>query len=297
MRTTLNSSYRMASEGMEQTAERLADFQRQVTTGKRISAISDDPSGTLQMLREKAEIGTVERYSRAANNVGSRLQVMDTVMSDIIDKLSAAQSTAMSATGTTDPARQVAAAQQLAAIRDSLFENFNSSFQGAQVFSGTASKTPPFTRNPDGSVSAYQGNTAEMSVDVDRGRSVKVTFAASDITQGSDPVDIFTTLQSMITAAQNGNSAGLTSGIDALKSAFTRATTAQSRIGNDLNVAAEETLRLDDMKRASTTRLAKVEDANMVEAISGMTQAETAYRAALGAASTLAKTSLMDYLK
>ena len=36
---------------------------------------------------------------------------------------------------------------------------------------------------------------------------------------------------------------------------------------------------------------------NMAEAISGMAQANAAYRAALGAASTVTKQSLMDYLR
>jgi hypothetical protein len=35
----------------------------------------------------------------------------------------------------------------------------------------------------------------------------------------------------------------------------------------------------------------------MAEAISGMAQADAAYRAALGAASTVTKQSLMDYLR
>jgi flagellar hook-associated protein 3 FlgL len=297
MRTTLNGSYRLATEGLETASERLADFQRQVTTGKRISAPSEDPSAAVQIVREHAEVATVERYSRAANSVGSRLAVMDTVLSDIVEKLGNAQTQAMNAVGTVDQARRDATAQQLKSISDALFEDFNSSFNGSQIFSGNRSTTAPYFRNPNGSVSAYQGNTSAVNVDVDRGRSVGVSLAASDIAQGSDAVDVFTTLSNMVTAAQAGDSPTLTDGIATLKRAFARATVAQNRVGSDMNVVEDEKLRLDDLRRASTTRLSKVEDTNMVEAISGMTQAETAYRAALGAASTVASTSLMDYLK
>jgi len=70
----------------------------------------------------------------------------------------------------------------------------------------------------------------------------------------------------------NGNTAQVTSGIQALSTALDRISTAQ-------------------------TRLAKTENVDMADAITGMTQAETAYRAALGAAGATAKTSLTDYIR
>jgi len=54
--------------------------------------------------------------------------------------------------------------------------------------------------------------------------------------------------------------------------------------------------RVSALKRASETRVAELEGANLAEAISGMNQAETAYRAALGAIGTRGRVSLMDYL-
>jgi hypothetical protein len=40
-----------------------------------------------------------------------------------------------------------------------------------------------------------------------------------------------------------------------------------------------------------------MENVDLAAAITGMTQAEAAYRAALGAAGSTAKTSLMDYIR
>jgi flagellin-like hook-associated protein FlgL len=44
-------------------------------------------------------------------------------------------------------------------------------------------------------------------------------------------------------------------------------------------------------------RLSALEDTNMAEAITGMAQADVAYRAALGAVNTVTRMSLMDYLR
>ena len=55
--------------------------------------------------------------------------------------------------------------------------------------------------------------------------------------------------------------------------------------------------QLAEMKLQAQTRLDQTENVDMAEAISGMTQAETAYRTALGAAGTVTKTSLMDFIR
>jgi flagellin-like hook-associated protein FlgL len=44
-------------------------------------------------------------------------------------------------------------------------------------------------------------------------------------------------------------------------------------------------------------RISKLENADLASAITGMTQADAAYRASLGATSRMTQLSLMDYLK
>jgi flagellin-like hook-associated protein FlgL len=56
-------------------------------------------------------------------------------------------------------------------------------------------------------------------------------------------------------------------------------------------------LRLQQMRLSGTERLSKLEEANMAEAITNMTNAEAAYQAALGAVSTATRASLLDYLR
>ena len=47
MRVTFNAQNRNSTAGLEDSATRLMEFQRQVSTGKRIEKPSDDPSATL----------------------------------------------------------------------------------------------------------------------------------------------------------------------------------------------------------------------------------------------------------
>jgi flagellar hook-associated protein 3 FlgL len=290
--------HRNAQEGIESAATRLMEFQRQVSTGKRIEKPSDDPSATLGSIGEHNETAAIDQYARTTDTVGSRLAVVDTVLSDLIVQIERAQVSSASARGTTKTqAQRDAAATELEGIRDTVLGDMTTAFNGAYLFSGSNSTVAPYSRPPGGPVSAYAGSTSELLVDVDQQRAVKMTFNGQSLTQGSDAQDIFAEFDNLIAAVRAGDDAGIGAGMAALQRMFDRVTTAQGRVGADLRTIDEQKLRLDELKRASAKRISALEDTNMAEAISGMAQADAAYRAALGAASTVTKQSLMDYLR
>ena len=298
MRLTFSAMHRNAQEGIESASTRLMEMQRQVSTGKRIEKPSDDPSATLQTIGERNETAAIDQYTRANDSMSSRLAVVDTVLSDLITQLTSAQVASTSARGTTKTQTQRdAAATELEAIRDTILTDMTAAFNGSYLFSGINSTVAPYSRPPGGPVSAYAGSTNEMLVDIDQQRAVKITFNGQQITQGGDAQDIFTELDNLIAAVRAGNDTGIDAGMDAVQRMFDRVSNAQGRVGADLRTVDEQRLRLDELKRSSAKRISTLEDTNMAEAISGMTQADAAYRAALGAASAVTKLSLMDYLK
>src|ERR1051325_865876 len=97
MRVTFNGQFRDALAQIERASERLADYQHQVSSGRRLDRVSDDPSGTSTALTERTKIAQVDQYSRTTDSAYSRLTVVDTVLSDIVAKLTAAQVAATSA--------------------------------------------------------------------------------------------------------------------------------------------------------------------------------------------------------
>ncbi len=298
MRVTLNSQYRDAQASIDTPAQRLVDMQRQVASGNRVNKPSDDPSAAASAVAERAQIGTIAQYQRAADSVVSRLTVVDTALSGILERLTAAQVAATSARGSTaTAAHREAAALELEGIRAALVDGFNTSFRGTFVFAGAASTTPPFQLSADGSVvEPYAGSAQDVEIDIGDQRSVTVGFNGETITQGGAAADVFAEIDSLIAAARAGDNDALGTGIDAMEAAFTRVTAAQSRVGIGLNAVEGEKVRLEEIRIAGGARLAKLENANMAEAISEMTQAEMAYRAALGAVGTASKMSLLDYL-
>lgn len=298
MRITAATIYRDANASIERAAERLLDFQRQVASGKRISRPSDDPSATASAIGERNGLASIEQYARTADSATARLTVVDTALADLVDRLTQAQTSVLSAQGSTktDFEREVAA-QALEGVRQAVLADLNTSFRGTYVFAGANSTAPPFVAASDGSIGAYQGATQEVAVDVGEHRAVTTGFDGSLISQGGAAADVFATLDAAIAAARAGDHAALEQARIDLQAAQDRATLVQMRVGTSLAAIDAQHVQLTDRDLAVRARIASLEDADMAEAITGMNQADAAYRAALGAASRMTQLSLLDYLK
>lgn len=298
MRLSFTALYRDVLVDINRTNEDLAKYTRQVSSQRRLNTASDDPTSAVAAVGEHTEIGTLDQYTRAADSVSSRLTIVDTVMSDIVSKLTAAKSSAAGARSTvlTDTQRQ-AAANELAGIRDALVSDMNTQYRGKYVFAGSTSTTAPYVLGPGGTVTAYQGDARTVSVDVDRGLAVGVSFNGDALAKGSDTNDMFTELNGLIAAVQTGNSASIDTGISAMQRAFDRAVAVQTGVGTDLKALEDQKSRLSQLMQASQTRLGADENADLTTAITALKQADTAHSAALSVASTIGKLSLLDFLR
>jgi flagellar hook-associated protein 3 FlgL len=223
--------------------------------------------------------------------------VVDSTLSDLVQQVNAAQVAVAGARGSTvTPAQREARALELEGLKDAIVRDLNASFEGTYLFAGVASTTAPYTQT-NNVVSAYQGSTQEMSVGIDNGIDVAVALNGDAMARGSDANDVFAEIDNAIAAARNGDAAGLDTAAAALQRVFDRVTVAQSRVGTSLKFIDDAKGRLGEASRSATARITSLEDADMAAAISGMTQAETVYKAALGAAAQNSRPSLMDYLK
>jgi flagellar hook-associated protein 3 FlgL len=277
-------------------AEQFTRAQHQVETGKRMRTASDDPGAALRVIDGRTELGTIDSYTRSADTALSRISVMDTVLSSIVDKITEGQRIITKARGNTaDTPARVAMAAEVQGLRDALLTDLNTTFRGTFLFSGADAKQVPYA-NIAGTWT-YQGDATTVGVDIGKNRNATIAFSGEDITRGGDPDDILKVLDDMVLAVQAPDEAALTAGMAALSRMFDRTVRAQSMVGVDEAGIEEEKQRLSDFRLASLQRVSVDEDVNVAIAITEMNQADTAYRSALQAVGASAKVSLLDYLR
>jgi flagellar hook-associated protein 3 FlgL len=298
MRTTFTSMFRESDLAIQRATTEMLARQREVSTGRRITKPSDDPSAASFVTVESGTVAQTERFEASGDSAEARLTVMDGLLDDLLKKLTSAQVSILSARGVNGTtATRNAASLDLAGLRDSVLEDLNTSFQGTYLFGGAAGTTVPYTKTAPGTVGAYAGSTRDVQAEIDRGRFVTIAADGSAIAQGTDAQDIFAVFANAITAVQAGDEAGMQAAVDGIARAFDRTTAAQTRVGTDLNSLGEQRVRLSGVRLAAETEITKLRDADLAESISGMQRAEQAYQAALGVASRGTQLSLFDYLR
>jgi flagellar hook-associated protein 3 FlgL len=276
-------------------AAQFARAQQQVQTGKRIQTASDDPGASLRMIDGKTEMGTIDAYTRAADTANSRITVMDTVLSSLVEKITEAQRVLTKARGNTaNDAARIAMAAEIQGLRDGMLTDLNTQFRGTFLFSGAEAKQTTYVEVAG--TWTYQGDATAVSVDIGKNRSATIAISGEALTKGADPQDIFAVLEQMVVAVQTPDEAALTAGMDALTRMFDRTVRAQSNVGVDLQGIEEEKQRLTDFRLASLKQVSVDEDTNLAVAVTEMNQADIAYRAALQAVGAASKVSLLDYL-
>jgi flagellar hook-associated protein 3 FlgL len=297
MRVTFNTNMADLQQSIAVAAADMARHQRELSTGLRVGVASDDPNAAGAAVAERTEMAAADQYQASADSASSRLSVVDSALSALISQATAAQSALLSArSSTTKPAQSEAAATQLESIRDSVVSLMNTKFRGTYLFSGDNPTVAPYTVT-GGTISAYQGGSGTVAVDIDRQATVQVGFSSDQILRGTDPRDLIRVLDDLAAAIRADDHAAMQAGVTTLESAFSRLTTAQTKVGNDMAQIDTRKQQLTARHLSSQARLSKLEDADLSKAVTDMNRAEIAYQAALKAAGSASHNTLMDYLK
>jgi flagellar hook-associated protein 3 FlgL len=296
MRVTFGSIFRNGLADINSTAEDLVRRQREVSSGRRIHVASDDPAAMATAMAERVEIANFDQFTQTTDSVESRLTVVDSVYTEVLNRLTNVQTKAAAGRSTIlNQTQRDALAGEIRGAASAILTAVNTSYRGMYLFAGGQSTTPPFTPGPP--VSPYQGDARVQWIDVTRDRAVQVTFDGGAILQGGAATDLFQSLEALATAVQTGNMAGIDTGMQEITGGFDRVTAAQTQVGLELARMTDDRTRLDTQRRSADARRSKAEDANLAESISAMTQADAAHRAALGSLANAGKLSLMDYIK
>ena len=292
MRVTEGMGYQNLLRDLERVQERLQKAQQQISSGKKISAPSDDPSLASDIVRINGEKVESAQYQRNLQFGQSKLNLTDTVMDGLQTMVERAitlgQSSISNATAGTSGAVEVDL------LRDQIISVGNTTHLGRYIFGGSKTTTPPYVKAADSSVS-YQGNNTAMTVQVGRAVTLQTQIPGSEIFSGS--VDVFSTLSNLSTAMKNGDNSGIDAQIKKLQQFSDVVSVARTKIAGFINMGSNVASELSAKDLARAGDLKQEQDADIAQAISELTMSQTALQATLAAGAKISQISLLDYLK
>lgn len=287
MRVASRTVYDMVKFNLANIREELNRANRIVATGKRIYNLSDDPVGLVQALNIRSNLSNIDQLGRNITLGNSWLAASESALNYVHDLISEAKDLSVQmATATAGQAQRATSANNVQNILEEIVSLANTQTNGRYVFSGSKTDAAPFS--PDGT---YTGNNSPFSIGIGRGK----TFAVGN--DGNAVFgNIFTTLKSFKTALEANDVNGIQAAIDNLDTDF-------DQISNTISIVGAKASRMEirqnifeDLKITNTERLSKLEDADLVEAITDLRSRELSYQAALAASAKVMGLSLVDYV-
>lgn len=293
MRITQNLTYERYINDLMRRQEDIYRINKQISTGKRVNAASDDPVSANDILTSKSLLASFGQYSNNIDYGVSYLGITETALDRVKNVLTRLQELAVSAaSGMANNDTRSFIKSEVDALRDELISIGNTNFDGKYIFSGYETDTPAFDASGN-----YQGDTNAQAIKISAASTLTLGINGGEVFKGAGGgLDILTAVSDFSTALAANDQAGVQTAIGNLDTAFTQVSTAVSDIGgrvSRLNAAKDD---YSSYSLELKMTISSLEDADITHLISDLKISQVALEAALASAGQVFKMNIFNYL-
>ena len=137
MRTTMNTVYNMIQGNLNRITTDLNDINQQISSGRQMSEISDDPVGMMTALRYRSSIAELDQYEENIMHGGNIIDASELALTEMKELVSRAKVLSIAAidAGTGDTEHEAMAAE-IENIIEQIVMLGNSQINGKYIFGG-----------------------------------------------------------------------------------------------------------------------------------------------------------------
>jgi flagellar hook-associated protein 3 FlgL len=301
MRITNQLTTENAIRHMNENLESLQHLQEQISSGKILQNISDDPATASTVLSMHSTLATVQSYMDAANVADDWMSATETSLAQMTDLGTRATTSATSGVSDTQGVNErISLANQLDEILKQGIQTANASHEDKYLFGGFQVRppNPPFhgvDTNADGRFDTvtYTGDNGVIQREIGPG-----TLVTTNVNGNTSFQPLFQAVIAARDALYNNDTTTLKTAITNLNSAMQTLNTSRTGNGSRQRQLQAAIIRITNSQTEIKNLLSKKEDTNMAEAISHLTNQQTIYQATLEVGQrAIAMATLFDYLK
>ena len=289
------------------TQAQMQKAQAQVSSGYRLQEASDDPAAIADIYQLQASLARNQQVQTNLGNVQSGLSSADTALQSAVSQVQTAITLATEgASSTTTPDQMANLATQVSQIMQSLVGVANTNVNGNYIFSGDQNSQPSYQVDPSQPEGVQQLlTTTSTSVIQDvNGTAITVGKTASEIFDPQDPTtdgpaagNTFAAVNSLLTALQNDDPAGVTQAVTSLQNASDYLNQQLAFYGDAEKNVTNATNIAQQFQTQEQSSLSQLQDADIPTAALALTQAQTQEQATLSVAAKIEQTpNLFSYL-
>ncbi len=294
-RITINAINNTVLADNQRTIARLATYQEQLSSGKRINHVSDDPESARSALRYRAESMQTTKYLDNITKGDSFVSASDSALGQMSEVLNQAKALAVQgANGTQDAASRKALGQSVDSLLTRLVDLANTVHDGRYIFAGTATFTQPFARSADDQAVVYEGNLDSFEIQIGPGSRVPVNQDGNTLFKGDQ--DVFASLVELREALRSNDASSVSALVQDIDDAHTHLNDLHGALGGTEQRLELARNQLESAKVNLDALVSAAEDVDFADTIAQMQLAQVALEAGLQAGSRVLKPSLLDYL-
>lgn len=280
----------------------LEKYQRQLSTGRKINKLSDDPAALVKSLRLRTNLVEGEQYLANIKEGINFMETTDSALNNLTSILHRIRELAVqAANGTNEDSAYQAMSDEIRELTAQLTLVANTTYGTKYIFSGTNVTQPPYNQI----TKDWVGNDRPLELEIGVGVTMTINLTNGEmegffVGDGTEP-GIIQHLENLADSLANDAPA------DAAKSAdqalgiidqfVDKLLSARSTVGAKINRLELQGSRLESTKASFTGLLAQNEDADIAEVIMQLKMQESVYLASLAAGARIIQPSLVDFLK
>jgi flagellar hook-associated protein 3 FlgL len=291
---------------LDRTQQQINQAQSEVSSGYSVQEPSDNPAAVSAIFQEQADIGMNQQVQANLGSVTNELNAADSALQSAISVVQNANTLAtQGATSTSTASDRASIAQQVAGLQQTLVGLSNTTFDGRYIFSGDQDTSPAYqldSSQPDGVQQLIAPSATRVIVDP-TGTAISVAKTAQEIfgaqnTDGSDASgNVFAAVNSLLTALNSNDQAGITQASSALESAGAYLNQQLAFYGEAEDRISAATSLAQKFQTQQQTQLGNLRDANIPSVALQLSQTQVDQQAALSAEASIEQSrNLFSYL-
>lgn len=290
---------------MGRVQQRLAEANRQVSSGKKIAVAADAPDQVSSLLQLRADLQQNAQVQSNLALAGTDAAAADNAMTTAIKLMDRALVLASEGANSTQSGQTRASiAQEIEALHQQMVACSRTAVQGRYIFSGDLDGSPAYEVDlmQPGGVAQLSNAQSTRQVQDAAGGMFPASMTAQQIfdTRNEDGTpaadNVFAALDGLRIALSNNDGAALSDSITAIKQASDHLNSVQSFYGAVQNRIQAGTDFATSYDVQLKTEISRKEDADVTAAALELTQATTQLQAAFQMRARMPRTSLFDFL-
>jgi flagellar hook-associated protein 3 FlgL len=295
MRITNQIIVQRQLDGLQANIAAIDTAQTQVSSGKRLTAASDDPTAAIGVMSADSALRAITQYQANVNTASDRVNSEDSVLQQLGDVLTRAQQIAVQQGSSTATSQtRAAATAEVQGLLSSALQLANTKFGDEYLFGGQSSTTAPFTDVGNGTSYTSNNSTGQRTIQIADGESMAISHDGDQVFVSTGVLDA---IKNLGTALSGNDINAVQTASTSLDSAFSNVQGLVGDVGARGNQLDMTKSHLDAYQLTLQTKKSNLEDVDAATAITELTSRQTAYQAALLAVSKTTGLTLTDYLK